>query len=161
MTERGIETSINIKRVFDHAKIKVQEVLSSPSCRARETAIHAFGRIDEIHTALLHATAYHPLDREKHGAYLKELLLSKKIKKNHNIILSAHNSVVEKFPLFIDKLEVRPSLEETGFYVIEKKDNLLIVRHKFVDSSTFNKLMFRFDPTFYKCSDTKFLCKKK
>lgn len=160
LTERGIQTSININRVFKHANIKIQEVLSSPSCRARETAIFAFERIDEIHTALLHATAYHPLDRKKHGEYLKDLLLQKKIKKGYNIILSAHNSVVEKFPDFIDKIEIRPSLDETGFYVIENKDGKLIVRHKFEDSSTFNKLMFRFNPKGYKCVETKFRCSK-
>ncbi len=93
MTERGIETSKSIKRGFEHANIKIHKVLSSPSCRARETAVYAFGRIDELHSSLLHYSAIHPLDRQKFAMDLKKTLLQFKLDKDKNLILSAHNSV--------------------------------------------------------------------
>ena len=75
MTERGIETSKSIKRGFEHANIKIHKVFSSPSCRARETAIYAFGRIDEVHSSLLHYSTFNPLDRQKLAMDLKKTLL--------------------------------------------------------------------------------------
>ena len=44
-------------KTFDLAGINVSYVVSSPSCRARETAIFAFDRIDQIEPAILHRTA--------------------------------------------------------------------------------------------------------
>ena len=78
MTERGIETSKSIKRGFEHADIKIHKVLSSPSCRARETAVYAFGRIDELHSSLLHYSALNPLDKQKFALNLKKLFLNLK-----------------------------------------------------------------------------------
>ncbi len=142
LTEKGIETAKMIKLTFEHGNIPIQKVFSSPSCRARETSIYGFGRIDEIHNALLHYTAFNPLDHDQLGRDLKKTVLNFPLEKDKNLILSAHNSVVS-YPNFIDQFNIEEGLDETGFYVIEKKDNRLIVRHKFFKSKTFNTLMYR------------------
>ena len=47
LTPKGIESKL-IKEAFKHAQIKISKVVSSPSCRAIETALYSFERIDEI-----------------------------------------------------------------------------------------------------------------
>ena len=42
--------------------MKISEVISSPSCRARQTSNLAFGRIDKISNALVH---YGPWNEER------------------------------------------------------------------------------------------------
>ena len=54
--------------------------------------------------------------------------------KDKNLVLSAHNSVID-FEGLIDEFNDKIGLEETGFYVIEKVDSKLIVRHQFHKSS--------------------------
>ena len=65
--------------------------------------------------------------------------------KDKNLVLSAHNSVID-FEGLIDEFNDKIGLEETGFYVIEKVDSKLIVRHQFHKSSEINMIMFRLDP---------------
>ena len=115
-------------------------------------AIYGFGRIDEIHNALLHYTAINPLDHDQFGKDLKQTVLDFPLEKNKNLILSAHNSVVS-YPNFIDEFNIIEGLDETGFYVIEKKDNRLIVRHRFFKSKIFNTLMYRWKYESKKCPD--------
>ena len=161
MTDRGIETSKNIKRGFEHAEIKIHKVFSSPSCRARETAVYAFGRIDELHSSLLHYTAIHPLDKQKFALDLKKTLIEFKLDEDKNLILSAHNSVWDHETAIpgkglIDETNItNMGLDETGFYVIENKDKKIILRHKFNESSAFLKLLYRLTPEKKKCPKPK------
>ena len=154
LTERGIETSKSTGRAFKHAKIKVQKVISSPSCRARETAYHSFGRIDEIHSSLLHHTALNPLDRYKFAVDLRKTLINFNLDRDKNLILSAHNSVIDYQDL-IDEFNIPIELDEGGFYVIEKVNQNLIVRYKFTRTSEFNMILYRNLPEKKKCIDPK------
>jgi hypothetical protein len=154
LTERGIETSKNTGRAIRHSKIKIQKVISSPSCRARETAFYTFGRIDEIHSSLLHRTGIHPLDSYKFGMDLRKTLLNFSLDKDKNLILSAHNSVID-FPDLIDEFNIPIELEEGGFYIIEKVKQKLIVRYKFYNSSEFNLISYRNEPLQKKCIEPK------
>lgn len=142
LTNKGIEESKLIFEAFKHAQIRISEVISSPSCRARETAIYAFGRIDKTFSGLLHYTAFNPLDRKEIGKELKRSVLELNIEKNKNIILSAHNKVISHYD-FIDLMKVNEGLEESGFYVIEKKGNDLIVPFKFSAIKNFIILLYR------------------
>jgi len=130
LTSRGIEVSKLVGESFKHAKIKISKVISSPSCRAKETALYAFGEINIIHHGLLHYTAIHYLDRKKIGKILKDFILSQEVRQDENIILSAHNKVISHDG-FIDKMYTTEKLEETGFFIIEKKNNQLTVPYKF------------------------------
>lgn len=153
LTNRGIETMKLVKKVFEYADLKIQKVFSSPSCRAIETAIYGFGRIDEIHHSLLHLTAYHPLDYKKMARNLKNTLLNFDLEKDKLLILSAHNNVINYSDL-IDQFDINDlHLGETGFFIIEKKKNKLILRHKFHQSKRFLSLMYRFNPKIKSCVD--------
>ena len=152
LTERGIESVKNTGRSFKVAKIKIQKVFSSPSCRARETAVYAFNRIDEIHSSLLHRTGLNPLDRYKFGLDLRNSLLNFNLDKDKNLFLSSHNSVID-FPDLIDEFNTTIGLEEGGFYIIEKKNNKLVTRYKFENGGVFNMLVYRSEPKKKKCKN--------
>lgn len=142
LTEKGIEESKLIKETFDHANIKISEVVTSPSCRARETAIYGFGKIDKTFSGLLHYSAFHPQDRKKIGNELKKAVIQLSLEQNKNIVLSAHNKVISHHN-FIDEMNVNEGLEESGFYIIEKKENKLIVPYKFSVIKDFIILLYR------------------
>lgn len=142
LTDKGIEETKLIKQAFKKANIKISKIISSPSYRARETAIYAFDRIDEYVNALLHYTAFHPSDRKNLGIRLREYVLSQNIQKGSNIVLSAHNKVISHHG-FIDSMEVPEDLKESGFYIIEKEGDKLITRFKFSKIKEFVVLQYR------------------
>ena len=144
LTEKGIEESKLINEAFKYAKIKISKVVSSPSCRAIETALYAFNRIDETFSGLLHYTAFHPLDRKKIGIELKKAVLNLKIIDKKNIILSAHNKVISHHS-FIDEMQIDEGLSESGFYIIEKTNGKLKVPFKFTNIKSFIILLYRHD----------------
>ena len=143
LTSKGIEESRLVGESFKHAKIKISKVISSPSCRAKETAFYAFGRINTIHTGLLHYSAIHYLDRKKIGVRLKNFILSQEVKQDENIILSAHNKVIS-YDGLIDKMYTTENLDEAGFYIIEKNNNQLTVPYKFEKIKDFIILLYRY-----------------
>ncbi len=154
LTKRGIESVKNTGRSFREANIKIQKIISSPSCRARETAFYAFNRIDEIHSSLLHRTGIHPLDRYKYGQDLRKTLLNFKLNNDKNLFLSAHNSVID-FPDLIDVFNTSVGLDEGGFYIIEKVGTKLIARYKYHNGGVFNMIVYRGNPIKKICSNPK------
>ena len=72
LTKKGVEESKLIGEAFKHANIKIGLVASSPSCRAKETALYAFNKIDYFFNGLLHYSAFHPSDRKKNWHTIKK-----------------------------------------------------------------------------------------
>lgn len=124
--------------IWQSLDVPVHKVITSPSCRARQTSNLVFGGFDEEKSILLHKGPY----RENYDEFRKELrkfYLSLKILNGSNIIISAHNGLIEK-KLF-DEIQNMPdefSLEEGGFYVIKKEDNDLVYVDKFNNFHHFN-----------------------
>ena len=130
---RGTEQAKMIGNIFRAAKVKIDKVFSSPSCRSTQTAKLAFNKIDQIWNCLLHPTAINPKLVAKCGGNLKKKILSQNILKGHNIILSSHGNTVDKYGKFLwDENESNDlTLEEGGFIVMEVIDNKIIIRHSF------------------------------
>jgi hypothetical protein len=57
LTDQGVQEAKLIGEVFKINKVKIDKVISSPSCRAKQTARYAFGKIDQVDNSLLHRTA--------------------------------------------------------------------------------------------------------
>ncbi len=163
LTERGILDSKLIGKTFDLAGIKVSHVVSSPSCRARETAIFAFNRIDQIEPSILHRTAQMKSQYTSLGNKFRQVIDDIPIKKGSNIVISGHGGTLS-YDLkngsgLIDKDETEyiDRRLETGIVVIERKDGKYIARHKFnsisriannllelpVESKTLDKFIFK------------------
>lgn len=136
LTERGVEEAKLMNSVFRIAEIKVDKVISSPSCRSRQTAEHAFGRVDAIANSLLHRTAVMRDQHEEFARDLRAIIDRLEPKSGSNIVLSAHAGTFRfDRDILIDKDETKggspDDRHETGFVVLEKVDGKLIARHKF------------------------------
>jgi broad specificity phosphatase PhoE len=135
LTDRGIEESKLIGEVFRLAEVKVDKVVSSPSCRARQTAMHAFGRVDAIANSLLHRSAVMRDQHEEFARDLRRIMETLEPKPGSNVVLSAHAGTF-RFDkgILIDKDETGDpdGRLETGIVVLEKAGGQLIARHKFL-----------------------------
>ena len=117
--------------VFKDLEVPVGKVISSPSCRARQTANLAFGKIDVIHNTLVHYFPWFEDDKD-FFANVKKILKKYKPKNKENIIITGHNTVMGEnvFDKIIPK-NLKFRLQEGGFYVIKNDGNKLILVHKF------------------------------
>ena len=137
LTEKGVEDSKLVGEVFKVLNIPIGHVVSSPSCRARETAIFAFNRIDSIEPSLLHRTAMRKDQHISMGKKLREVVENINLDDTKNIILSGHGGTLsydfKNKVGIIDEMEVNniDRRLETGIIVIEKKNGEYIARHKF------------------------------
>ena len=139
LTEKGIEESKLVNSVFNTIGIKVSYVLSSPSCRARETAIYGFKRIDQIEPSVLHRTAQISVQHKEMGTKLRSVVDAIEFKKGENIVVSGHAGtlsidfnngvgIVDENKTMFKDIDDR---SETGILVIERINGKYFVRHKF------------------------------
>jgi phosphohistidine phosphatase SixA len=134
LTPQGIEESKLIANIFRLANVPVTQVISSPLCRARQTAELAFGRVDSFTNALVHLTAIMPSQHAEFSKALRAVMLGVDPKPGQNVVLSGHiNTLTYAGVTALDEdqtggVEAR---DETGFVVIEKVGGKLIARHRF------------------------------
>ncbi len=143
LNERGKVQARVMAEHLKHINFQVGHVISSTSCRARQTANLVFGGFDEMKTILVHKGPYKE-DEKKRINKLKNLYLSLPIIEGKNTIVSAHNSVVNKGMFVNDTSQFENdmkelSLEEGGFFVISKKNGQLKLEHMFYVFSQFSK----------------------
>ena len=139
LNDRG---KIQAKAIGEHLKnikLPIGFVVSSVSCRARQTAELAFGGYNSLHRILVHKGPYNETKKYRVTS-LKEFYNSLPIFMDSNTIVSAHNGVItcDMFENYCDS----PSLEEGGFYVIKKRDNGLFLEHEFHNYNRFNKILY-------------------
>lgn len=142
LTERGIEDSKLIGIVFEHAKIPIGKIISSPSCRSRETAEYAFKKIDKFDTSILHATAVDPDEWDIMAKRYKNLLIQNQIQ-GKNLIISGHGNTIDKYyKRILSNKNLPPAREianilEAGFYVLKVEDGKIYYKHKFTSLREF------------------------
>ena len=142
LTDQGKEGAKLIKHVFAITGVKVSQVISSPSCRSRQTAMLAFDKIDQIDNSLLHRVAMVPEQYEMFAKQMRKLIDGLTPPKGANIILSGHNGTIaidKKLVIDVDETTAGPERRrgETGFTVLEKVDGKLIARHTFSTIAAF------------------------
>jgi len=144
LSDRGIEQAKLIGFYIRIAKIKISEVISSPSCRAYETSMLGFGRIDKISNALVHYGPWNE-NRKNHLDAIKNFLEEVEQKENQNVVISSHNGVIQEY--LFDKIEIKIDnydIEEGGFYVIQKdKKNKIILKYRFKDFYNFSRYLVK------------------
>jgi hypothetical protein len=149
LTPQGVEEAKLIGNVFKLTGVLVSEVISSPSCRARQTAMLAFGRIDGIDNALLHRTA---MMREQHPSFARQLrrrIEGLVLQPGQNAVLSGHGGTLSydgALVIDIDETGGIDERDETGFVVIERIGGKLIARHKFKSLRNFANAMIELPP---------------
>jgi hypothetical protein len=122
LTDQGIEEAKILGKILELAKIPTGTVVSSPSCRAMQTAIYAFGKVDRVDNSLLYVALLS--DRVLPGFVnqLRTLLLNIDIKPGTNTVITAHNGTLERNKGLAIEGDME-FLDETGFYIIERKGN--------------------------------------
>ena len=127
-------------KLFD---MPIQKIITSPSCRARQTAEYVFGGFDEVNNLFLHYGIYYE-KKSEYSKLIKKELLKINVKKDSNVIITAHGGVIEK-SIFdeIQNNEKDFALNEGGFFVIKKKNNKLILVHKFQNFGHFKRLLVK------------------
>ena len=135
LTEQGIEEAKLIGKIFRTLDVNISKVISSPSCRARQTALIAFNKIDKISNSLLHRTAMKINQHNDFAIKLRAVINDIKIIKGKNVILSGHGGTLSyDKKIVIDENYPGEDIDdrlETGFVVLEKLNNKIIFRHKF------------------------------
>ena len=122
--------------------MKISTVISSPSCRARQTAEIAFNKLDEENKLLVYESVFDE-DKENWQKELRKFFDEIIIEENSNVVITAHGSVIFR-NLFDNKKEfLNPELpskiEQGGFYVISKNDGQLNLEHQFINFIDFSK----------------------
>ena len=140
LNKRGL---IQARAMGEHLKninFPIGYVVSSPSCRSRQTADIAFGGYSKMERLLVHTGPY--LENMKvRNKNLSDFYLSLPIEKGKNTIVSSHNGVLRHGILHNVK-KGKLTLEEGGFYVLSKKNGKLYLKHEFHNFNTFISMFY-------------------
>ena len=138
LSSRGVEQAKMMGEYFKRINLNIKTIVSSPSCRARQTAMIALGEINIIENKLVHYGPWNETE-DFHYQNVREILLNIPFEKGKNTIVTAHNGVVEERVVDAYPAGFTFSLNEGGFYIIEKINNKLIVKYKFNNFHFFSK----------------------
>lgn len=140
LNDRGLVQATAMGEHLSKINLPIEKVVSSVSCRARQTAELAFGGYDSLHRLLVHDGPYKELPEER----LRNLInfyMNLPVPKKGNIIVSAHNGVV-RCEMFVNCNNENLHLEEGGFYVIKARDDGLYLEHEFHFFHLFQKIFY-------------------
>ena len=144
LNERGLIQAKAMGELLAWINLPIGFVISSPSCRARQTANLAFDGYDQLKRILVHDGPY--LEKKKDRINkLKDFYLKLPTEKNKNTIISSHNSVIQKEMFDEVKLigfNKKFKLEEGGFFIISNENNRLVLEYKFHNFKNFTKNFF-------------------
>ena len=134
LVSQGKKDSKMVGQLFVKAGINIDKVISSPICRAKETATIAFGRIDQIENSLIYRNLVSEDTQAKHAEALKRTLLKYSPKMGKNTVITAHTHTLQFYgkDIFNSYDEnFNHDIDESSFYVIQNIENKLFLRHKF------------------------------
>ena len=141
LNKRGLIQAKAIGEHIKNIKMPIGFIISSPSCRSRQTAEIAFGRYDKLDRDLVHVGPYSE-EKSKRIKKLKNLYLNIPISKEGNTIVSSHNGVINS-QMFENNNDPKLSLEEGGFYIISRKNNKLYLEHEFHNFNDFIRIFYK------------------
>lgn len=133
LSPQGREEARIIGATLERARVPVGAIVSSPSCRARQTAGLAFGRIDAISRGLLHPSLTNPSNAKAFKEEWRRTLLTVPIDAGKNAVVTAHGSTMERYGDMIDQgmEHTEQPIAETGFYVLRREGQALRIVHKY------------------------------
>ena len=135
LNSRGMVQAQLMGEQLNNIDFPIGYVISSPSCRSRQTADIAFGGYDSLDRDLVHDGPYKELAKERNNKLLN-LYINLPMDKNKNTIVSAHNSVI-RAGMLSNPAGKNLKLEEGGFFVFSKDGDKLYLEHKFYGFNSF------------------------
>lgn len=143
LNDRGKVQAKAMGESLKHIGLPIGKVISSVSCRARQTAELSFGGYDELKRILVHKGPYLE-DEEGRIKKLVDLYQNLEIENGKNVIVSAHNSVIDCKMFINNKCPQHIlDLEEGGFYVISKTEEGLKFEYEFHNFRFFNQVFYK------------------
>ncbi len=145
LTQQGVEEAKLIGEVFRMAGVKVASVISSPSCRARQTAQNAFGEY-KVSNALIARTGVMVEQREDFAVELRKLLMEVELPAGENVVLTGHGQTFVKGKTVVideNRMSKAEGRKETGFYVMERKEGKIIAHYLFASIREFANAVIR------------------
>lgn len=137
LNKKGIAQAKMIKEKIIESGIPIGYVISSPSCRARQTAILSFGRHDKIDNMFMHTNAFNEVFSD-YQSDLKKVFLNIPIFEGKNTVITSHGNVVDK-SLFKNPKDIK-GLNQGGFYIISKSNDELKLEYSFSKFDDFAKV---------------------
>ncbi len=143
LNSRGMIQARAMGEHIKNLRLPISLVVSSVSCRARQTAELAFGGYDILKKLLVHYGPYNE-DAADLSKKLKNYYISLPVETTSNTIISAHNGLIKR-DMFINETDIEDSLslEEGGFYVISKKNGGLFLEHEFHFFKNFTSALYK------------------
>ena len=149
LNSKGIAEAQIVGETFRKLDIKVSKIITSPSCRAKQTALNAFGRFDQEWLEILHPTAIPFHQQELFSERLKQkinLLISTDSTSDGVIVVTGHGNTLPFYSdnLFIDSHVKNWNINELGFILIEVTPKGLIAQHSFIDFYQFANMLLEY-----------------
>jgi len=141
LNERGEIQARAMGEYIQNIGLPIGFVISSPSCRSRQTAELAFGGYDKLDRTLVHRGPYNETV-DNHLKDLKKLYLDLPIEEGFNTIVSGHNGTLNRrmFDSIASNIELPLFAEEGGFYVIKKVNGKLMLEYEFHNFLNFSRV---------------------
>ncbi len=132
LNSRGLIQTEMMGSIWKELNIPYHTVITSPSCRARQTAERVFGGYNQVKNIFMHFGPYFETNEEFISEVKNEILKIPQ-KENSNIIISAHNGVIRSTDIF-DEIRTQRDfsqiakkfMEEGGFIVMKNENNKLV-----------------------------------
>ena len=139
LSNKGKIQAKMIREKLTEAEIPIKYVVSSPSCRARQTAVLSFGKHDQLNEVFFHRNIFNEFFKDWQ-VNLKQAFLNVPIIDGGNTVVTAHGGVIDK-NLFKNSNNSFPiKLSEGGFYVISRDNGNLTLEHEFSKFEDFSKV---------------------
>lgn len=133
LSAQGIEEARLMGFLFAQAGVSVAQAYASPSCRARQMAQLAFGRLDGVEHALLHTTVLGHRQHDEYAQALRRFILGLEVPAGQNIVLSGHReTLMNHRDRVIDRdLTDRLDRDETGFVILQRQGDEIVALYTF------------------------------
>lgn len=149
LTSKGISESQLVGATFRELGIIPSRIITSPSCRAKETAVEAFGGYDEEWIEILHPTAISAKQQRTFAESLRDRIstvVQGSANQSGPIVVTGHGNTL---PYYASKLFVINNVKnwdvsELGFVVIEITPKGLVAQHTFVEFYTFASALLEY-----------------
>lgn len=149
LNKQGKEDAKMIGDYFRIHNIKANYIVTSKSCRARQTANLIFEKIDEENNLFIFLSIFKQNNAEMFDNYREKIiepkiidyLSSLKKNENANIFVIAHGGILHPTLFSNEVSQSELDMDEGGFVIIETKENKLYYKYKFNKFENFSSTL--------------------
>lgn len=140
LTKKG---KVQARAMGEHFKlvgVPVGSVISSPSCRARQTAEIMLGGYDSLDRNLVQTGVFYETKEDRYSS-LAKLFETLPLEKGKNTVITAHGNVVIE-GLFENPNNSNLKIDQGGFIILSRKNGMVKVEHSFDMFNSFIRTLY-------------------